>query len=635
MKTLNLLIFCLITSNIFAQEFQEKEVKTEVNEVTVFIDGAQITRKKTLDLLSGKTILKFVNLSPFIDSKSVQVKANGEVTVLSVNHQQNFMDKIEKPQNLIDLETKLKGTEEKIQLENTYLSIIKEELSFLQENRDIGGKNQEVSVTNLKEASDFYSTKLTSLKLKEIERNKTLSSLNETKNDILNQIKTLTSKKEFPSGEILVKIETKKNTQASFEVSYLVSNAGWFPSYDIRAKNINEPVELIYKANVRQDTKEDWKNVKLKFSSSDPNVSGVAPELKPYFLDYNSLPPTYRKNINTVSGKIFSQEDGLPLPGVSVYIEGTTIGTTSDVEGNYSISLPNNANQLTYSFVGMKTKVMPINNSVMNVILESEVLAMDEVVVTGIGVSRDKKALGYSVENALQGRTAGISISDKNEYKIRGASSIEMPTGQIEKQTTVEFEIKTPYTVYSDNKSYAIDMDSYSLTSDYQYYSVPKLDKDAFLIANIIDWEKYNLLEGEANIFFEDTYVGKTLLDVRYASDTLQISLGRDKNVSVNREKLKDYTTKQFIGTKKEETRAWNLTVRNNKSQKIKMVLLDQVPVPTLEEIELSVHEISGAKRNPETGVIKWEFTLEPNNKKVLELKYSVKYPKNRNLVIE
>jgi uncharacterized protein (TIGR02231 family) len=205
----------------------------------------------------------------------------------------------------------------------------------------------------------------------------------------------------------------------------------------------------------------------------------------------------------------------------------------------------------------------------------------------------------------------------------------------MEKQTTVDFEIKTPYTIKSDNKNYTVDIEFYDLPAMYQYYCVPKIDKDAFLIARIIDWEKYNLLEGEANIFFENTYIGKTLLDVRYASDTLEISLGRDKKVSVNREKIKDFTTKQFIGTKKEETRLWKTTVKNNKNQTINMIVLDQVPVSTSDDIEVNVLEITSAKHDLETGEIKWEFTLSPLDKKELNLKYSVKYPKYRNLLIE
>jgi len=627
MKAINILLLSLIFSNVFSQEILEKEIKTEVNEVTVFLDGAQIVRKKTVDLIKGKSIIKFVNLSPFIDAKSVQVKAEGELTVLSVNHQQNYLDKLEKSAELTDLEKQLETIEDKIKLENTYLSIIKEELTFLQENRDIGGKNEQVSVTNLQQASDFYSNKLTSLKMKEIERNKTLKTLNEQKNDLQNQINTLTSKKEYPTGEILVKVDAKNTNKFSLELTYLVGNAGWFPSYDIRAKNINEPVQLIYKANVKQDTKVDWSNVKLKFSSAVPNVSGVAPELQTYFLNYNTLPPTYKLTTNSVRGKVVDS-NGEPLPGANVVVEGTTIGTVTDLDGNYSITIPNNSSQLTFSFIGFNSKTLPISNSVMNIALEESAMELEEVVVIGYGTQKKESLTG-----ALQGRAAGINV-DKS-IKIRGTSSLAIPIAQVENQTTVDFEINTPYTIKSDNKNYTVDMEFYDLPAFYQYYCVPKIDKDAFLIAKIVDWEKYNLLEGEANVFFEDTYVGKTIMDVRYASDTLEISLGRDKKVSVNREKIKDFTNKQFIGNKKEETRVWETSVKNNKTQAINMIILDQVPVSTNEEIEVNVQDISGAKQNSETGEIKWEFELTPNDKKEFVLKYSVKYPKYRNLIVE
>ena len=168
MKRISILILGLIFSNLlFSQEIKVVEVKTDVNEVTVFIDGAQVVRKKSIDLTQGKSILKFVNLSPFIDPKSVQVKVEGELTVLSVNHQQNYLDKMEKPKELQDLEKSLETIDSKIKQENTYLSIIKEELAFLQENRAIGGKNEQISIANLQQVSDFYSNKLTALKLKE------------------------------------------------------------------------------------------------------------------------------------------------------------------------------------------------------------------------------------------------------------------------------------------------------------------------------------------------------------------------------------------------------------------------------------------------------------------------------------
>lgn len=631
MKTIIVLFLSLIVSNLSSQSIAEKEVKSEVKEVTVFLEGAQVVRKQSVDLTKGQSIIKFVGLSPFIDAKSIQVKAGGDVTVLSVNHQQNYLDKIEKSAELVDLEKKLAKVDEEINIENTYLSIIKEELAFLQENRNIGGKNEQVSVSNLQLASKFYSEQLTSLKMKQIERIKVLTKLNEQKEDLQNQIKLLTNKKSFPSAEVLIKVDAKQAGKHAIEISYMVGNAGWFPSYDIRAKNIDEPIQMIYKANVKQDTKEDWKDVKLKFSSGKPNVSGVAPELQTYYLNYNTVPPVYKLSANSVRGKVMDMNNE-PLIGASVVVEGTTIGTVTDMEGNYSITIPQNVGQLSFSYIGFNSKTLPITNSVINVSLVENSQALSEVMVTGYG--------SRSVDDALQGKLAGLDVSS-SQLRIRGTSSSNKPVNQIipavqvENQTSVDFEIESPYTIASDNKNYVVDMAYYNLPAIYKYYAVPKIDKDAFLIAHIIDWEKYNLLEAEANVFFEDTYVGKTLMDVRFASDTLQISLGRDKKVSVNREKIKDYSSKQFIGSKREEVHSWKTTVKNNKSQPITMIVLDQIPVSTNSEIEVKPLEITSGKRNEETGEIKWELELKPNETKDIELRYSVKYPKNRNVVVE
>ena len=166
MKAINILLLSLIFSNLLAQEIVEKEIKTEVNEVTVFIDRAQVTRQKSVEINSGITILKFINLSPFIDAKSVQVKASGDVTVLAVNHQQNFIDKLEKSEEVKKIEEKLDDLNGQIKLEATYLSILRDELTFLNDNRIIGGKNNELNISTLKEASEFYSSKLTTLKSK-------------------------------------------------------------------------------------------------------------------------------------------------------------------------------------------------------------------------------------------------------------------------------------------------------------------------------------------------------------------------------------------------------------------------------------------------------------------------------------
>jgi hypothetical protein len=630
MKRIATFILCFLFMEAFSQEGIENIVKTEVSEVTVFIQGAQVTRKKNMDLVQGETVLKFVNLSPFIDPKSIQVKANGKVTVLSVNHQQNFLDKLERPKELNDLETRLKQVENNIRLEKTYLDIINEELAFLNANREITGNLQMINLSALKEAAAFYGESLRTLKLKAIEHNKNMEEYAKLKNDIESQIKTSTGKKEYSNGEILVKVNARDNARVTFEISYLVNNASWFPSYDIRAKSINDPIELIYKANVKQDTKEDWKNVRLRFSSSDPNRTGVAPELKTYFLGYHSMPPVYNRSTSLVSGKV-TGTGGEVLPGVNILVQGTTIGAITDANGNFSITMPEASGNLVFSYIGYITETLPVTSPVMNVMLTEDVVSLQEVIVTGYSTQKASDFAG----SQLQGRISGVSVKNNNNIRIRGLNSQPVPTVKLENQTTVNFEIKTPYTVLSDNKNYTLDMEVYNLPAMYQYYCVPKIDQDAFLLANIVDWEKYSLLEGEANLFFEDTYVGKSLLDVRFASDTLSISLGRDKNVSINREKSKDFTSKQFMGNKKEETRDWLITVKNNKNQKINMLLMDQVPVSTMDDIEIELQKASGAVQNAENGELSWEFSLDPGQKKDIELKYSVKYPKYQTLIIE
>lgn len=614
------ILFCLLFTGIYSQNISEKEVKTEVKEVTVFLKNAQITREKSVDVVAGKNNIKFVNLSPFIDAKSIQIKASGAITVLSVNHQQNYLEKQTKGAILVDLESKSESLRQKIELEQTFLDILRQEIAFLNDNRIIGGKNDVVTVTNLKETSTFYGAKLTTLKLKEIERNNTIATLNKEKFDIDSQIKTISGKKEYPFSEIVVTIDAKNATKVRFELSYLVDNAGWFPSYDIKAKNVNEPIELIYKANVKQDTKIDWKEVKLKLSTGNPNVSGVAPELKPYFLNYNIAPPTYSTVSNSVSG--FVSNGQAALPGVSVNVKGTTVGTTTDFDGKYSLTIPNGAKELEFSFVGMKTQVVSIYNSIINVVMREDESMLNEVVAIGYGSTIRKKSM-EKMERQI------------SPVEIRETTSLEIPVEQVQKQTTVDFEIQMPYSIKSDNKSYAVDISNHQLPAEYQYYSVPKINKSAFLMANISDWEKYNLLEGEANIFFEETFVGKSLLDVRFAKDTLQISLGIDKNIKVEREKITDFKSKNFFGNRKEELRNWKISVKNNKNQAINMLVFDQVPVSTNEEIKVDLMTISNAIQNSETGELKWLFKLNPKETKTFELKYAVKYPKNRELFVE
>lgn len=629
MKRIVLSLLVLLNLNSIAQEKKDIIVKTEAKAVTVFMKSAQITRKKVVELPAGKSTVKFTELSPYIDEKSIQVKVGDNVVVLSVGKQLNFIDSASKWKNLGELRTKLRALQDKISLETTKKEIIEEEYTFLKDNRILGGKNQEVNLANLKQAADYYHEKMLDLKTKEIEIDKTINALTLEISEIEGQIHQDGSIRIEHLGEIVIKVDAKVATSCEFELQYVVENASWYPTYDIRAKSIGDPIELRYKANIHQNTKEEWKNVQLKLSSADPNTGSVAPKLSTYFLNYNSLPPVYTF-ATEIKGRVLDAKTYETLPGVTILIDGTTIATSTDMDGNFSLTRPANARNIVISSVGYVTHTLPIENSTMTVYLNEDSKQLSEVVVTeGARSIR-------GVVSQMSGKVAGVAITDLKSKKELNYRSSSMPeVEQIENQTSFDFEIKTPYTINSDNKNITVDIDMYALAATYEYYCVPKIDKDAFLIASVLDWEKYNLLAGEANIFFENTFVGKSILDVSSVSDTLKISLGRDKNISVTREKIKDYTTRQFIGTKKEETRDWQITVKNNKKQTVNMLVYDQVPVSTNEQIEVTTDKLSGGDFNKETGEVKWQFKLEPTAKKEFELKYKVKYPKERVLVVQ
>jgi uncharacterized protein (TIGR02231 family) len=154
------------------------------------------------------------------------------------------------------------------------------------------------------------------------------------------------------------------------------------------------------------------------------------------------------------------------------------------------------------------------------------------------------------------------------------------------------------------------------------------------LLSKISDWEKLNLLPGEANIILEGTYVGKTFIDPDNVSDTLNLTLGNDKRVVIKRKKLEDYSSVKFLGSNKFQKFTYEITVKNNKSEAVNILLKDQYPITTNKDIEAELTESSNAVINKDNGSLTWQLTLEPNEIKTLQFSYTVKYPKDKTINI-
>lgn len=594
-----------------AQNVAEKKVVSEIKSVTVFLNGAQINREAASSISAGTSVVSFDKLSPFIDEKSIQVQAEGDFTVLSVMHSLDYLNKEKRNDSL---QNALETVNTEVASKNARLEVLNEKESLLDKNKDLSGDNNAASLTQLKQAIDFYDRELTAIKEDFQQTQKEIEMLLKQKALLEKELANVSAIQDLPSGKISVKIESDRSTSANFKVSYVVKNAGWYPNYDLRAKNTSDPVQLKYKANVYQNTGNDWNNVKLKLSSGNPNQNGTAPEMETWYLNYprNTIYAAQSRfipgrNISSVSGTVID-EYGDPVPGVNVMVKGTTIGTSTDFDGKYEISVPSRSQFLVFSFVGFKTEERPIINEHINVVMTEDANSLDEVVM-----------IGYGVKGA----------------RVEKSPAREIKTTAVETNTTVEFEVEKPYSIPSNGEKLTVNLADYEIDASYEYYTVPKLEEKAYLIAKITNWQDYNLLEGETSLFYENTYVGKTVLDAGMLSDTLSVSLGQDSNISIDREKIDQFSSKKFIGSNKVDSREFSINIRNRKSEAVTIHVSDQVPVAAISAIEVKALELSGGKLNEKTGEVNWEIRLDPGTQKELKLQYEVKYPKSERVQLE
>jgi hypothetical protein len=605
-----------------AAQADDQKIVSKVQKVVVFLNGAQVTRTAMVNITPGNSTLIFENISPGIDVQSIQVHANGEFTILSVKHELNYLNEQIKQQRIEDLRAKQKSIKEKIGFQNSLASIYQEEENMLVKNQMIAGQNTGLDIVKLKQALDFQTEHLTALKKKEQENTAQITDLNKELLKYNQQIAELNKGASTATSNILVTVSSKASLQTEFTLSYVVHNASWFPTYDVRAKNVNSPISISYKANVSQQSGEDWKSIRLTLSTGNPTVAGNKPELNPYLLNIGMYYRPDNGTMTAVSGKVTGTDDGQAVSGATIRVKGSSVGAVSDANGNFTIQLPPNSQSLEVSFVGYASQTVPITSPQLNVSLKPTVSSLNEVVVTGYAAS----------EETLQGQVAGVYIRGAAADK---KSTIPIGVDKLENQTNIEFNIAMPYSVPSDGKQYTVEINQLDIRAIYEYAVAPKLSTDVFLTAKLTDWNKYNFLSGEANLFFEGTFIGKSLINTDATTDTLKLSLGTDKNIVVTRTLLKDLSERQSLGSNKKETRDWQIEVKSRKGQPINLLVEDQVPVSQNSSIEVEIQELSGAQLDKLTGKVTWKMTLKPEEDKKLELKYLVKYPKNQSVIIQ
>lgn len=230
-------------------------------------------------------------------------------------------------------------------------------------------------------------------------------------------------------------------------------------------------------------------------------------------------------------------------------------------------------------------------------------------------------------------RQAETAVADAASAPAADLATTANFTQVSEQPTSVSFDISVPYTILSNNRPQTVDIQTGELPATYRYTATPKMDTDAFLVATLSGWEKLNLLNGTARTYFEGTYVGESQVSLQQAGDTLALGLGRDKKIVVKREKTQDFSSRKGLSSAVRDSYSYKITVRNTKAEPVNLTLFDQIPISTDSRIEVELDESSGAERNAETGRLTWNLALKPGESRDLVFRYTVKYPKGKQLV--
>lgn len=604
----------LLTLLISAISFAQKPIFTsaKVKSATVYFNAAELQQTTTVNLPLGTSEIVIKNVADYLNENTIQIGAPSSVTVLSVQFTQNYISEYEIDESnpaikkVRDSITLVQKEIKKIQIE-TYSH--QQTIGLLDNNQTVAGANSGLSVTELIKLVDYYKAKRTeldnavvSLQEKEAKWNLKLKALND-KLVINTQKEDKTSK-----GKLVLQVMNEIAGNVNLDINYITNAATWNPFYDLRADSVKDPINMMYKAQVSQTTGVDWKKVKLTLSSGNPNQNNQQPILNSWFLRYKEE----GNDFNYYRGNTYKFRDG-----------DSASNTIQSLEGRVAGLAINDKKEADSRIVLRGNRPVTGNNQALVVI---------------DGAISDNETYKQLPPNAIKSVNVIKGAEGAALYGSEGVNGvIVITTKQMddytsinENQLNVSFDIDIPYDILSNGKAHSVALKEIKLPATYKYYAAPRVDKEAFLLAEINDYSKYNLLPGEANIIFEGLYVGKTTINPNQTADTLNLSMGRDKKINIKREKVVDKSGTKFLSSYKEQTFTYDLTVRNNKKEEIFMLLKDQYPLSTDKEVTIELLEDGKAKVNTETGILTWELKLAPNETKKIRISYKVKYPKDK-----
>ena len=539
MKRYSLFAFLfLLSANLF---FAQKPIytKAKVTAVKVYRNSAELQNTVSFSVPSGISEIVIGNISEEINEKTIQIGVNSKnISILSSqftnDYSTDFKMDTTNPQ-IKKVNDSIKIVENLISKNRIELDANKKAVELLDKNQTVLVGSNSSNVAQLTQLTEFYTNKrielenkLVSLKTKGDDLSKKLSRLKSS-------LKTKEQKEaeEFADGVIVLKLMSPAAGNIKLNINYLTDNVSWKPYYEIKAEKISAPLDVTFKATVKQNTGLDWKGVKLTLINGNSSRNNYAPTVSPWFIYARS--PKERE--------IQREEASL-----------------------------------------IKTRAVASN------------------AVKDIALEEGEEVVRYTTAAAFT-----ISANELN----------------------TSYDIDIPYDILSNNEDHLISLYQQKIPADYQYFTAPNYNREAYLLAKIKDFSKYNLVSAPASVIFENMYIGETRISPDQTNNEMNITLGNDPKISIRREEVQDKSGEKFLSSYREKVITYDLVIKNNKKEQISIEVKDRFPLSNNEAVKIEVLDKSGATKDDEKGFLTWNIKLSPSETKKLRVSYKVRYPKD------
>ena len=566
MKKIVFIVSLLCVGTLVAQ----KSVKADADKVTIYYDGALVEKSAKVSLKAGDNTFILKANSPFLWKNSIQFEANDNFMITDFTpvfapsaEYYSYEDKLpaKERQRYLQIKDSIGHLTKRLEELKTYKAVLQKQADALTSMKVISQSQTVESLPKIKESLDYYRMKMMEITKEKMSTDEKIT----FHTDLLDRQKHLLAvfQIEYPAKQsnqssirgyyIRVNVYAERDIPSiDLKYSYICSGTRWYPSYDVKLYSDKDDVRFILKANLINDSYEDWKDVILTFSCESVNDNRFIEQTYPYYISNTAIKPPAAKRSRSMEAKAVE-------------------------------------------------------------VLEYEIPPLSENEDNG-------DALALSVD-AIAAPIGGITDYTTSANSLFGK----------------EYTVVRKYSIRSESTTKTIALQTNDTKVDYNYVIRPKNDLRAYLQAGITSWQEAELVDADANVYFDNKYSTQTYVNPSTTqSDTMHLQLGADKRINVSRKVNKSTPSKtSFVGKGVETIVEVTIQVKNNNLKDINAEIEDRLPITRDPEIKIQALDLQGAEYEEESGKLHWNLHLKAGEMQTLKVKYSVRYPKGYILDLE